>query len=514
MSVLWIALTLTLQVPSPNASAEESQRLRAERISILESEAKVLGSLAKAVKAAGDENAAKQLAGLLPSPASPDGSHEFLPLPEVVASPAKAEAAEPKPAWRSGADAVRAESAKKLFDLASRAAASTPKHLALADTCLRDVLARQPDHAEARRLLGHIKYEEGWATPFAVEEMKAGKTLHPTYGWVRKSWVPHLEKGELPENGGVAEGSERWILAEQANARHRDWANAWTIHTEHFQIRTNVPLAESIAFGRHLETLHDLFDSLMADVIGEASPLAVRYKTPDLTGEKPTEPHIVWYFAERREYIEYLRASQPKIEESIGIYLPPRKPKTHRGCAYFFRDQGGDLPVTATLFHEVSHQLLFESGVARNDAYKNNAGNYWVFEGMGTYFETLQLNDDGSVRIGGLVGRRNEEARIRLVATDALEPLNLFVQSDVKAFNADRLIYRHYQQASALTSLLMDGHGGDYREPFLVYLRDACKGSLRRGSGHSLSERLGVDYPTLQAELLDYLKIEPPGRAE
>ena len=106
---------------------------------------------------------------------------------------------------------------------------------------------------------------------------------------------------------------------------------------------------------------------------------------------------------------------------------------------------------------------------------------------MGTYFETLQLNDDGSVRIGGLVGRRNEEAKIRLVAADALEPLNTFVQNDVKAFNADRLIYRHYQQASALTSLLMDGHGGDYREPFLVYLRDACKGSLRRGSGHSLS---------------------------
>src|SRR4051794_21322598 len=114
MPLLWIALTLTLQVPPPNASAEESQRLRAERASILESEAKVLGSLAKAVKAAGDEDAAKQLAGFLPSPVAPDGSHEFLPLPEVVASPAKAPAParEPKPAWRAGADAVRAESAK------------------------------------------------------------------------------------------------------------------------------------------------------------------------------------------------------------------------------------------------------------------------------------------------------------------------------------------------------------------------------------------------------------------
>jgi hypothetical protein len=511
MSVLWITLSLTLQIPAPNAPAEQAKRLRVERDSILESEAKVLGSLAKAVKAAGDEDAAKQLVGLLPPPASSDGAHDFLTFPEVVATPARSKTldVEPIPAWRSGADAVRAESAKKLFDLAMRAAATTPKHLAFADACLREVLARQPDHVQARRLVGHVKFEGGWATPFAVSEMKAGKTLHPTYGWVRKSWVPHLEKGELPENGGVAEGSERWIPAEQADARHRDWANAWTIHTEHFQIRTNVPLAESIAFGRHLETFHDLFESLMADVIGDVSPLALRFKTPGLTGEKPIEPHVVWYFAERGEYIEHLRPSQPRIEESIGIYLPPSAPKSKRGRAYFFRDKGGDLPVTATLFHEVSHQLLFESGVARNDAYKSNSGNYWVFEGMGTYFETLQIDDDGSVRIGGLIGRRNEEAKIRLLATDAMEPLNTFVQCDVTAFNADRIIFRHYQQASALTSLLMDGHGGDYREPFLLYLRDACKGTLRRGSGHSLDERLGVNYSTLQAELLAYLKLEP-----
>jgi uncharacterized protein DUF1570 len=513
MHVLWIAVILTLQVPPPNAPAEHSETLRADRASILEREAKVLAALAKALKAGGDDDAAKQVVALLPAPASPDGSRPFVQLPEVVASRnpglANVPVEKAQPHWRLGVDATRADSAKKLFDLAGRAASATPKRLALADACLRDVIARQPDHAEVRRLLGHVKYEGGWASPFAVSELRAGKTLHPTYGWVRKSWVKHLEKGELPENGSVAEGAERWISADQADAHHRDWANAWTIHTEHFQIRTNVPLAESIAFGRHLETLHDLFEALLADVVGDSLPLAQRFKTPGLVGEKKTELHLVSYFADRQEYVDTLRPSQPKIEESLGIYLPPTSPKSRRGHAYFFWDKGGDLPVIATLFHEVSHQLLFESGIARADAYKANGGNYWVFEGLGTYFETLQIQEDGSVRIGGLVGRRNEEAKKRLVVENALVPLKTFVQYDARAFNLDRMIFRHYQEASALTSLLMDGQGGKYRDGFLTYVRDACKGTLRRGSGHTLEERLETDYDTLQVELLAYLQSDP-----
>ena len=66
--------------------------------------------------------------------------------------------------------------------------------------------------------------------------------------------------------------------------------------------------------------------------------------------------------------------------------------------------------MTATLYHEVSHQLLFESA-GRRTTIERNVGNYWVFEGLGTYFETLTAEPDGSLRIGGLVGPRIDEAR-------------------------------------------------------------------------------------------------------
>ena len=42
--------------------------------------------------------------------------------------------------------------------------------------------------------------------------------------------------------------------------------------TEHFEIQTNVTLAEAITFGRRLEAFHDLFMTLFADILGENFP--------------------------------------------------------------------------------------------------------------------------------------------------------------------------------------------------------------------------------------------------
>ena len=88
--------------------------------------------------------------------------------------------------------------------------------------------------------------------------------------------------------------------------------------------------------------------------------------------------------------------------------------------AYFFRDPDGQLPVTATLYHEVSHQLLFET--AGPNAYTRNVGNYWVFEGLGTYFETVLPQPDGSLEVGGLAGPRIEAAIRALVGQRTAHP--------------------------------------------------------------------------------------------
>src|SRR5262249_33123966 len=259
---------------------------------------------------------------------------------------------------------------------------------------------------------------------------------------------------------------------------------------------TDVPFPEAIAFGRKLESFNELFFSLLADVIGDDLPLARRFREKARTAAAPSPAprlalHTVYYFASQEEFVGYLQQrGEQGVEKILGLYNPPRKGE-RRAPAYFFRDQGGQLPVTATLFHEVSHQLLFESTSVGTSAYKNNVGNYWVFEALGTYFETVAMKDDGSLQVGGFVGPRIKVAQIRLLERDEYQPIDQYVRLGPSAFNDPDRVYLNYAQAMALAVFLMDSGGARYREAFLDYVRDAHRGRLRGDGGHQLAARLG-----------------------
>ncbi|MFO0908299.1 MAG: DUF1570 domain-containing protein [Isosphaeraceae bacterium] len=509
---LILAMFLTGQVPPPTTSSKAAEPLRTARQAIVERETKGLITLADRLDRTGSKEAARAVRSAVEESPAPDGRMRFESIPEVV--PAVEPKAGGATSWEMERDQLREAAARDLFDLAVHAVEAEPRHYGIADACLRGVLTRQPDHAEARRLMGQVKHRGGWATPYAVRQFADGKVPHPVFGWVKASWVPHLVKNELPAPG-AADGRERWLPTDEADALRRDFDRGWRITTEHFAIQTNVPLAEAIAFGRHLETLHEVFESLLADVMGEVSPLAQRFRRKDMTGERTSEPHLVSYYSNRAEYAQAVRIyTDVDPELSLGYYHPPQARGQRRGRAYFFRDPGGELAATATLFHEGSHMLLFESGVARSEALRTNAGNYWVFEGLGTFFETLDIDEEGVIRVGGLHGPRNEAARVELLKPGQLTPLSVFLAFDQNAFNNGGNVIRHYQQASALASFLLGAEKGRYGDGFLDYVRDACAGRLRRTSGRSLEARLDTSSTTLQAEFLDYLRTGPvtPGK--
>src|SRR5262249_32677360 len=147
-----------------------------------------------------------------------------------------------------------------------------------------------------------------------------------------------------------------------------------------------------------------------------------------------------------------------------------------------------------------------------HNAYTKNAGNYWVFEGLGTYFETVEQHGD-SLEVGGMVGPRIEEAIKALVDHDLGTPIARFVDFEQKIFNREEVIALHYQQAMALTAFLMQWHTGVYRDDFLEYVRDAYRGRIKRGSGRSLEERLGQPYATLEAQFRAFLEKAREPRA-
>lgn len=514
-----LAVVMAVQIPSPVAAANLSDGLRRQERLILDGEAERLKAIADRLARNGQAEAAAEVRRGLPAPPSPEGATRFRPLPEVVPRHQTGLAnvgagVDAGQNWRAERTAVRIASAGALFALAHRAATSQPAHFAIADACLRAVLDRQPDHPEARRLLGFVPHQGGWATPYAIRQLRNDKALHPTFGWVKASWLPHLERGELPAPLSAGQKTERWLAAEDADALRRDWQKGrWKIDTEHFRIETNVPLSEAIQFGRHLEAFHDLFFSVLADVFGERLPLAQRFKDKKAVGEKTLDPHKVDYFATREEFVGFIRPYQgADAERCLGVYIPPPPGKKRRAPAYFFRDPDGQLDVTATLYHEVSHQLLFETGTAGLRAYERNAGDFWVFEGMGTYFESLVTRPDGSIEIGGKVGRRMEAARESLVVKGRTIPLADFVDLDQNRFNDPVDVFLHYQQADALATFLMDGKGGAYREHFLDYFTDAYHGRLRANAGRRLDDRIGKPYADLTRDLLDYLSPAPAGR--
>lgn len=499
--ILIVGLALGLQVPPPTAAETASGELERTARAILDREADALRSLADRL----DGPAAAEVRGLSPKPSTSPATR-LVPLPEVVEAPGGLASRPAESGWRADLQAIRSRAGEDFFELAKKSAAASPPQMARADRCLRETLARLPDHAETRRLLGYVPHDGGWARPFAVRQLKDGYVLHPTYGWVPEDWVTHLELGELPAPS-VRGRPTAWLPAAQANRLRSNWSNPWRIATEHFEIQTDVPLADAILFGRRLENFYDLFFAIAADLIGENLPLARRFRDPSRTGDGSYRPHRVLYFADAEDYVRRVRVDAgADLSGTLGYYDPPKPGAGGRSRAYFFQDVGGQLPVEATLYHEVSHQLLFETA-GPND-FKRNVGAYWVFEGLGTYFETVTRQPDGALEVGGLVGPRLAAA-VAALGDGRLTPLAEFLQLDQAGFNRPDRIHVHYQQAMALTLFLMQADAEAYREPFLDYARDAYRGRIKRSSGRSLEDRLGVPIREVERRFEAFYRNQP-----
>ncbi|MFO0958002.1 MAG: DUF1570 domain-containing protein [Isosphaeraceae bacterium] len=478
---------------------------QADHRAILDREAKALRALGDGLARRGDAGRAGSIRDLAdPAVASNSALIRIKPLPEVVPGGGGGLASRPPAALDPEVSAIRDRAAEELFQLAGQAARAN--RVAVADACLRGVIDRQPDHSEARRLLGYVRHQGGWASPFAVEMLRKKKVDHPVFGWIDSDWVPRLEQGELP--GRVVNGKpEQWLPAAQADAMRSDIRRGWEINTAHFSIRTDVPLDKAIAFGRKLEHFREAFHASVGDIFGAEAPLVRRFQNKSVPSVKP---HEVWYFATKAEYVDHLRPTHGDgVELELGRYDPsPRRGSP--GRSYFYRDDSGPIPIDATVYHEASHQILFESGV--RTGYEGNLGQYWVFEGLGTYFETLEIAEDGTIELGGFVGPRLSVARQRIHDQAEIVPLTKLLGMNRSQFDGSSGgdVYLHYAQAMALAVFLMHGEGGRYRPAFLDYAGDAYRGNYRRGTkAEPLPERLGISAERLQEEFRRYLGKQP-----
>ncbi len=205
----------------------------------------------------------------------------------------------------------------------------------------------------------------------------------------------------LPPPLARGQSTVRWVPADQADELHSPWKSGWTIFTEHFRIQTNVPFSQAIAFGRQLESFHDLFFALLADVIESDNrlPLAQDSATRNWLGKKPGLPHQVYYFKNKQEYVDYLSPLQaPTSREAWESTFLPNQARGN-GPRLLLPRSRGEINATATLFHEVSHQLLFETA-GRNGYNKNVEQLLGLQKASARTSETVEMGTDGTMRVG------------------------------------------------------------------------------------------------------------------
>ena len=127
----------------------------------------------------------------------------------------------------------RREYADALFDLAKRAAEAG--QLSLAFQWATEAVREDPDHADARRVLGYQERDGQWLTPYAARMAETGKHWHPERGWVADESVPASAKRDR-----------------------------WQVRTDHFLVTSDLSLESAAELAARLERLHQIWRQLFA----------------------------------------------------------------------------------------------------------------------------------------------------------------------------------------------------------------------------------------------------------
>lgn len=303
---------------------------------------------------------------------------------------------------------------------------------------LHEVLRQNPDHADARRILGYANVNGTWRRPGVVTRAKQPRYEHPKFGWPAKTF--------------------------------------WQIDTPHFQIMTNLSETEGLKLGERLEIVYSAWEQMFFSYWSNELQLAGYFDggTPSPVRKK----FEVVLFKSRGEYVNYLEKAQPRIGITLGIY------QFDEAKVYLFHDESE--AAHATWHHEVTHQLFQEYRSASKDVGLNF--NFWAIEGVAMYMESLRIFD-GYVTLGGVDATRLQYARNRLLIGEFFVPIADLVAMGREDIQKSPDIAAIYSQSAGMAQTFLDSSDGKYREGFIAYLVSIYK---QDDILHTLPQKLGV----------------------
>ena len=204
--------------------------------------------------------------------------------------------------------------------------------------------------------------------------------------------------------------------------------------------------------------------------------------------------HKVVYYRSREEYNQALRASQPQIGMTLGIYVDKAR------TAYFF---AGEDQEPSTLLHEATHQLFRKLGpVAKNVGRTTISGSSKRSPATWSRSKTHA----GYWTLGGADAGRMPAARQRLLKDDFYIPLAELVALGMQDLQRHADIAKLYSQSAGLATFLLNR----YPEATVQYLESVYTGHADRDT---LARLTGRTYAELDQEYRAFVEGERPAEA-
>ncbi|MHC4879186.1 MAG: hypothetical protein ACYTGL_22255 [Planctomycetota bacterium] len=390
--------------------------------------------------------------------------------------------------WRVRLRKRREDVASELYVLSRRAVRSQAP--AFAWQLIHDVLWFDPDHRNARHLLGYQLYEDEWVTPFEAKMRRSNPphVWHDRFGWLPASHVERYENGQRQFNS-------RWLPADVEAERRRAFRFAWEIETDHFLVRTNVSHERGVELAVMLEGFHDWFKRSFPELFTSPEQLnEMLVRGAGRRGPVRRPPFKVHFYRTKDEYVARLIRKNPQIEITNGIYMPDER------IAHFFYDTETD--AQSSLYHEATHQMLFELQAVPHQV--GDAAHFWVIEGFACYMESFRQNGEKPV-VGTPSNPRFYWAKRRLVEENFYTPLGLLTRLGRSRFQSSAELRELYSQSSGLTHFFLHYEDGVYRNALVEFIADIYGPQPRRGTTPGLDQYTGVAFSDLDQQYRSYI---------
>ncbi len=397
--------------------------------------------------------------------------------------------------WRSKLKKYQTEYADKLYLLARRALADG--HSSFAFRLIREVAFQHPDHRMARKALGYLPGEDGWATPYENTMQRRGHVWDDRFGWLPRAHLARYQNGERFYGNG-------WISAEKEAAIRSDFRKAWVVRTEHYEIHTNHSLERGVELSVALEDFHRFFVREFAGFFNSPEQIKALLDPGSGNSRHTDKRHVIHYYRTRGEFITSLKPKQANVELCNGLYLPNDR------TAYFYHDPENVEANMDTLFHEVTHQLFGES--TRSVNLVGQDAHFWIIEGIACYLESFE-REDGRLEAGDPGHIRMYWARRRVVEEDYLIPFDRFASLGMREFQAPgdlEALQRYYSQAAGMAHFYMHYDDGRYRDALILHLSQIYSPDRRvRGTAQGMDQLTGVPYKELERQYREHVAAFP-----